>query len=328
MFATGTKKMLNMLILDILKEYSDERHRLTQQDIIRLLELNYGMLCDRRSVKNNIISLQDMEYEIVQDTGYYLANRDFEDAELRMLIDSVLFSKSVSQEQARQLIEKLKKYGNKYFSAKVPHISNLPCLQHSDNKQIMYTLDVINEAIVYKKKISFIYNDYGIDFELYPRRKELYIVNPFQMVANNGKYYLVGNYDKYDNISHYRIDRMSGVKILDAQIKSMKEVKELSGGFDLPKHMAEHIYMFRGESINVKFITTVEMMNELIDWFGRDFRVRRLEDQKQIEVSVFCNELAMFYWALQYGPYVEVKEPESLRKSIRDNISEMMKKYQ
>lgn len=40
--------MLNMLILDILKEYSDEKHKLTQQEIIRLLKANYDMDCDRR----------------------------------------------------------------------------------------------------------------------------------------------------------------------------------------------------------------------------------------------------------------------------------------
>ena len=94
MYATGTKKMLNILILDILKEYSDEKHRLTQQEIIRLLKANYNMECDRRSVKSNVESLKEMGYEISMEDGYYLMEREFEDAELRMLIDSVLFSKS------------------------------------------------------------------------------------------------------------------------------------------------------------------------------------------------------------------------------------------
>ena len=94
MYATGTKKMLNILILDILKEYSDEKHRLTQQEIIRLLKANYDMECDRRSVKSNVESLKEMGYEISMEDGYYLMEREFEDAELRMLIDSVLFSKS------------------------------------------------------------------------------------------------------------------------------------------------------------------------------------------------------------------------------------------
>ena len=109
MYATANKKMLNMLILDILKEYSDADHRLTQQEIIRLLKSNYDMECDRRSVKNNVLYLKELGYEISMDDGYYLVEREFDDAELRMLIDSVLFSKQLTQKQTKDLIEKLRK---------------------------------------------------------------------------------------------------------------------------------------------------------------------------------------------------------------------------
>ena len=124
MYATGNKKMLNMLILEILKEYSDQEHRLTQQEIIRLLKSNYDMVCDRRSVKNNVVCLRELGYEISMEDGYYLLEREFDDVELRMLIDSVLFAKFLTQKQAKTLIEKLKSIGNKYFSAKVNHIIN------------------------------------------------------------------------------------------------------------------------------------------------------------------------------------------------------------
>ena len=127
MYATANKKMLNMLILDILEEYSDANHHLTQQEIIRLLKANYDMECDRRSVKNNVEYLNDLLGDVIDmEDGYYLAEREFEDAELRMLIDSVLFSKNLTQKQARTLIDKLRAKGNKYFPAKVSHISNLP----------------------------------------------------------------------------------------------------------------------------------------------------------------------------------------------------------
>ena len=118
MYATGNKKMLNMLILEILREYSDDDHHLTQQDIIRLLKKNYDMTCDRRSVKSNILSLKELGYEISMQDGYFLVEREFENAELRMLIDSVLFSKTISQSQAKRLIGKLKRFGNRYFNAR------------------------------------------------------------------------------------------------------------------------------------------------------------------------------------------------------------------
>ena len=224
-----------------------------------------------------------------------------------MLIDSVLFSKNLSGTQAKRLIEKLKGFGNRYFHAKVSHVSNLPELFHSDNKQVMIALDTLNDAIEEKRKVSFIYNRYGTDFKLHPRRNEPYIVNPYQMVANNGRYYLIGNYDKYDD-------------------KSKKEVREFSKGWSLPKHMAEHIYMYSGDSVTVKFIADTDLMDELIDWFGRDIRIKEESENKML-VTLKCNERAMKYWALQYGGHIEIKEPQSLREAVKKTVLDMAKKY-
>ena len=325
-YAGDNKKMLNMLILEILKDYTDADHRLTQQEIIDLLKLNYGAECDRRSIRNNIRSLKDMGYEIATERGCYLAEREFDDAELRMLIDSVLFSKNLSGAQAKRLIEKLKGCGNRYFHAKVSHISNLPELFHSDNKQVMLALDVLNDAIEEKKKVSFIYNHYGTDFKLHPRRDEPYIVNPYQLVANNGRYYLIGNYDRYDDLSHYRIDRITSVTMLPEPVKPKKAVREFAQGWSLPKHMAEHIYMYSGDSVMVKFIADTDLMDELIDWFGKDFRIKEEVEGKML-VTLKCNEQAMKYWALQYGDCIEIKEPLRLRKTVKATVLDMAKKY-
>ena len=326
MYATGNKKMLNMLILEMLRQYSDENHSLTQQDIIKLLEKNYGMDCDRRSVKNNILSLKEMGYDIAMDKGYRLLSREFDDAELRILIDSVLFSKSISTRQAKGLIEKLRGLASNYFNAKVSHVSNLPELNRTQNKQAMYSLDTINDAISAKKKISFTYNMVGTDFKLHPKREATYIVNPYQIVANNGKFYLIGNYDKYDNVAHFRIDKMTEVRMLDEKIKPMKEVPELANGLNLPKHMAEHIYMFSGSSEIFKLKTTKDMMSELTDWFGTDFQIMS-QDGDEIVVRVSCNSDSMRYWALQYGPYVEVLSPQWIRDKLLEDAKKMVKMY-
>ena len=330
MYATGNKKMLNMLILEILRNYTDEDHSLTQQEIIKLLELNYGMDCDRRSVKNNVLSLKELEeecgFEISMEKGYRLISREFDDAELRILIDSVLFSKSISTRQAKNLIMKIRNLASKYFNAKVSHVCNLPELNRTINKQAMYSMDVINDAIAEKRKINFIYNDIGTDFKLHPRREEPYVVNPYQIVANNGRFYLICNYDKYDNVAHFRIDRMTDVHELEEKIKPMKEVPELDGRLNLPKHMAEHIYMFSGPSSAIKLATTADMMSDLVDWFGTDFKIME-QDGDKIVVRLNCNEKAMRFWALQYGPYVEVLGPESLREQVKTDIAAMSKKY-
>ena len=326
MYATGNKKMLNMLILEILRMYTDEQHSLTQQDIIKLLDKNYGMPCDRRSVKANVLSLCEMGYDIDMNNGYRLLSREFDDSELRILIDSVLFSKSISTKQAKDLITKIQGMASNYFNAKVSHVCNLPEIHRTINKQAMYGLDTLNDAIAAKHQVSFMYNDVGTDYKLHPRWNMRYVVNPYQIVACNGRFYLIGNYDKYDNVSHFRIDKMTDVEELESKAKPMKKVEGLEHGLNLPKHMAEHVYMFSGPTVNVKMETTRDVFSDITDWFGTDVKIVE-EDEDRLVLRVSCNENAMRYWALQYGPSVEILEPETLRNRIISDIQDMQKRY-
>ncbi|MCR5591626.1 MAG: WYL domain-containing protein [Lachnospiraceae bacterium] len=325
MYGTGTKKMLMMMILEVLRKHSDEDHHLTQQEIIRLLDSEYGMKCDRRSVKANVEALIEMDYDITMDNGYALLGREFEDAELRMLIDSVLFSRNITGTQAQTLINKLKSFGSKFFEAKVSHVANSPLMPRTDNKHVMITISNLNDAIEKKKKVRFRYLYYGTDFKLHDRGKE-YIVNPYQMIASNGHYYLLCNVDKFDNATYFRIDKITKLEILTEKIKPIREVEGYKNGLDLPKHMAEHLYMFCGKSVPVKMKCKAESIDTLVDWFGKDFKVLEEKDG-EITVRVVCNEHAIHYWALQYGMYFEVLEPAEVRDNLRKEINKMAKKY-
>ena len=326
MYGNDRKKLLILLILEVLQQYTDEDHHLSQQEILRILKRDYDITCDRRSVRSNVIDLIDLGYDINMDDGYYFASRDFENAELRMLIDSVLFSRHISPTQGKRLIDKLQDLGNKYFKPKVSHVIALPDLNHTDNKQVMIVVDTLNDAIEEKKKVEFTYNSYGTDFKLHPREHSPYLVSPYQMVASNGRYYLLGSIDRYQGITHFRIDRITDIKMTDIPIKPVKEVEGLENGFNLPKHMAEHTYLFCGESVPVKLKTSVSMMNDLIDWFGKEFSIIEKKDD-EITVSVKCNYNAMFYWALQYGSKVEVLTPEGLRQELAKTIQDMNNRY-
>ena len=326
LYALQDKKVLNMMILEVLEQYTDSDHRLTQQKIVELLEKNYGVPCTRQTVKNNLMLLKNMGYDISMWGGIFLKSRLFDNAELRMLIDSVLFSRTLSGEEAERLIKKLTGLGNKYFHAKVKHVCHLPKLIHSDNKQVLLNLDVLNDAIEQERKVRFTYNSYGKDFQLHPRRKDPYIVNPYQMVANQGRYYLLCSYDTSNRLSHYRLDYMTKLEMLDAKVEPMDQMEDFVQGYSLPKHMEEHIYMFSGPSVQVKMRVSEHMIGALIDWFGKKFRIVQEEADKLI-VSVACNKHAMRYWALQYGEYAEILEPESLRDEIREVVDCMASFY-
>ena len=147
------------------------------------------------------------------------------------------------------------------------------------------------------------------------------------MVTANGRYYLVGNNDKYDNVSHFRIDRIKNIKILDTPAKKATQVKNFNDGFDLPTHMAEHIYMFGGDSGMVNFTAKKYIINDIIDWFGTDVRFWN-ETEDEVNVSVRVNYHAMKYWAMQYGCHVTVTSPPSLVEEIRNEITATAEKYQ
>lgn len=326
MFGTGTKKMLNMLILEILREHSDSEHRLKQQDIIDMLETNYGTSCERRAVKNNIESLKEMGYDIAADKGYYLKTREFTDAELRLMIDGIFSSGAITDKEAHQLAKKLEGFSNKYFKAHVAHIHSSASGKNTDNKKVMDSIAAIDTAISKGKKIKFSYLQYGIDFKLHPKRDIRYVVSPYQMINGKGQYYLLGNYDPYENLSHYRLDRITDVEILDDAAKPIRTIKGFEHGLNIAKYMSEHVYMFSGESDHIKFRIGENYIDTLVDNFGKDFRME-LGEENDVIVDLKSNLDAFFYWAMQYGQHVEVLEPESMRARIKQASLEIYKKY-
>lgn len=317
--------MLTMGILQVLKDYTDYDHRLTQQEIIDFLDREYGMVCDRKSIKSNIISLIEWGYEIENDKGWYLAERDFEEVELRMLIDSVLYAKGIPAHQTMILIEKLKGLGSKYFEDKINHTHSVKELYHTSNKQAFTNIDIIEEAIHNNKQIEFVYNTYGTDKKMHPRREKKYVVSPYRVIISN-KPYMICNTTNHDNLSNYRIDRMTEIKVLDEKSRSINEIEGMKYGFDIPKHMSEHIYMFNDDVSRIKLKVKKYLMGEIVDWFGLDFTVRSETDDEAV-IQVKSSEQAIVFWAMQYGKFVEVLEPENIREKIKDNVREMMRKY-
>jgi len=344
MYTIPPKKLLIMNILDILKRYTDEDHRLSQKEILEILDNEYSMKADRRAIKRNLMNLIEFGYNIEYSestrrkkngeeetlyTDWYLV-RDFSDAELRLLIDGLLFSKHIPYSQCKELIDKLKNLSNIYFDAKVKHIRNLPESLPS-NRQLFFTIEVLDEAISKGRQVSFTYNEFGTDKKLHPRKNSEgevreYIINPYQIVATNGRYYLICNYDKYDDVSNYRLDRITDIQLLGNPVKPMKKVVGLESGLNLPKHMAEHIYMFAGRSVAVKFRAQKYIVGEIIDWFGRDINFLN-ETDYTVDVRVSVNEKAFYFWALQYGKHIEVLDPAGMRENVKNAAKFIYEKY-
>ena len=350
MYTKQPKKLLIFNILDILRKYTDADHRLSQREIQEILETEYHMTAERKAIRRNLMDLIDFGYEVEYSesmrmtrnprTGgleesfilsdFYLV-RDFTDSELRLLIDSLLFSPHVPYSQCKELVGKLEGLSNTYFRSRIRHIARMP-EDKTDNRQIFLNIELLDEAISRKRKISFHYLEYGTDKKLHHRLRpdgtvREYIINPYQLAAKEGKYYLICNYDKYDDISNYRVDRIADIKLLDEPVKPFERLKWANGKtLDLAAYMKEHPYMYSAGNIRVKFRVCRAMISDVIDLFGTDVRFSD-EDEGHVTVSTFTNGMAAEQFAKNYGPDVVVLEPQSLRENVKDTLERSLKYY-
>ena len=293
MYTKNSKKLLIFEIMEILKSYSDEDHRLSQKDIEKLLKSEFGVKAERKTIKRNLMNLIEGGAEIeyterirrVRDpetgeyeetsilTDFYFVH-DFTDAELRLLIDSLVFSKHLPRRQCLELVGKLERLSSRYFHSRVKYVYGMP-EDTPQNKQIFLTIETLDEAISLGRQVAFTYNEYHTDKQMHPRLNDegevrRYVINPYQIAAANGKYYLICNYDKYDGVSNYRLDRITDIELLDTPVKPYSSLEGRDHDLDLPRHMAEHIYMYTGKSSAVTFRMKKSLVNEVIDWFGCD----------------------------------------------------------
>jgi predicted DNA-binding transcriptional regulator YafY len=114
--------------------------------------------------------------------------------------------------------------------------------------------------------------------------------------------------------------------MLDSPAMPLEKMPGFKYGLDLPHLMAEHVYMYTGESVHAVFEAKKYLVGDIIDWFGPDVNFQPI-DTDTIRVSVTVNEQAMVYWALQYGMHIEVKSPQGLRDKIKKAVDEMAEKY-
>lgn len=321
----NNKKLSILYTLQILKDYSDENHLLSQNEIAKKVYNLYGMECERKSIGTNIDSLIDFGYDIVKtNSGCFLASREFETSEIRFLIDAVFSSKSIDSRHSRELANRLSNLLSSYQRKQYKYIYKADELNRTNNKELFYNIDIINEAIEKNKQIQFEYNRFY--FKENNKKKKPYIVNPYFLINNQGKYFLVCNYDYFDEIGNYKLERIHNIKILDTDIKPIKQVKGFENGLDIAKYANENIYMFATNSVNATIRIYDDWATAYVEeWFGKNARF--YEKDNKIYADIIANESSLIYWCLQYGEVIELITPTTTREKIKDILKEMSKRY-
>ncbi len=323
------KKMAAFYILEILKEYSDKDHLLKQKDIIDKLYNIYRIDIERKTISSTLDILSDLGYDIHKEqVGVYLGEREFDETQIKFLIDAIYSSKTITGEQAKEISKKLYSSLSKYQRKDYSYIHKSTEITRTTNKEFFYNIDIITEAIKSNKKIRFNYLDYDEKGKLIEARNGyFYEVSPYYLVNNFGRYYLICNTDKYDDHSNFRLDYISNIELTDNDIKSIENVKTLGKNFNINKHINDHVYMFGGKIITAKILIKKNYgIKYIIDWFGKNATLKNEDDK--LYAYIKTDDRAFKYWALQYCEEFKVIEPEHLRKELLDHAKEMLKDYE
>ena len=322
------KKAALLYILDVLKEYTDNTHCLTYSAILDKLK-SVGIDLDRKTVANAIDVLTDKGYDIRKNGnhGVCLASRNFEDGELLFLIDAIYSSRSIPSKYANELIKKLTSDFSIYSKKRFNHLEKFDDSVRANNKELFLTIETLNEAIEQGKQVEFQYVAYNLNKEQVLRDNgKKFLINPYYMVNNLGKYYLICNYDKYDSIAIYKIEQIANIKISKTPVKPLNSLPG-NENFSIKDYIKENIYMTTGNSV----LTTIRLddenrVNDVISWFGNQILITKKESG--IYATMKVNETSLIYWAMQYGEYAEVVYPTETREKIQQFLINMMKKYE
>ena len=319
------KKLALIRIWQILNKYSDYNHPLTQDDIADHLEREYGIVIERKAISRNISLLKEAGVDIEsRRAGSYIESREFEDSELKLLIDGVLCSKHINPKHSADLIEKLCGLSNKYFRSHVKNIHSVHEWNKTENKALFFNIEMVDIAIEEGKQLQYDYNKYGIDKKLH--KSSFQRVTPYLMILHNQHYYLMAHSTFWKNMVFHRLDKISNMSLCDRPVMLLRNVPGYENGIDYKKLSSRMPYMYTDTPERIQFLTEEWMADQVIDWFGTDITISKIEDSEKIQVTLYASPNAMEHWAMQYLNYVEIVEPKQLREIIKDNLERAIKR--
>lgn len=324
-------KLKLLRILEIISE-TDEEHPITAMGISDKLKY-YGIEAERKSICRDINILKDdAGYDIVQaldnKQGYYMASREFEDWEVKILIDAVWGAKFLTKDSTEKLSQKLLNLTSVDSQKMLKTVTPVKSKIKGSNVTTKINIDTLLKAIKYGRKVVFQYSYTDTDLSSKLRRDGLlYVVNPYSLIWRGEYYYLVGNYDKYDDLSCYRLDRLRSLSISDEQMKPVRDILGANADFRLEEYVRASLYRYGGEKIKLTLEVASYMVDDLIDYFGTDLVLTNYDDKLRVTVDVLDSN-GLYYWLLQYEKNVKVITPASVKDKLLLKVKDILKLYE
>lgn len=309
--ARSEKQKLKLYyIINIMEKQTDEDHPISVGEIIDQLA-DMGITAERKSIYRDFEAMENLGYEIIpvhnKRFRYYLSNRKFEIAELRLLVDAVQASRFITKRKSNELIKKLEELTTVYDAEKLQSQVFVANRIKSNNESIYYNVDRIHSAIQMNVKISFTYFNWDVKKnKVYRRGGAEYIISPWALCWMNENYYLVGYETESHKIKHFRVDRMSSIEITDEKRDGKNEFKDI----DMAIYSKRFFGMYNGEITRVTLNCRKDLTNAVIDRFGSEVAFELREDGESFDVTVDVALSPVFYaWVFTFGGSIKIKSP-------------------
>lgn len=326
--AKSEKQKLKLLyIMQFLLERTDEEHAVTTQDIIDHLARN-GITAERKSIYTDIDALTDYGMDIIKvkerPGGYYLASRQFELAELKLLVDAVQASKFITSKKSSELIKKLETLCSGAQARQLHRHVAVTNRNKAVNENIYYNVDMIYNAIRENAKIRFQYFDWNVNKEMELRRDgNYYIVSPWLLTWDDENYYLIAYDDRSSMIRHYRVDKMLYIALMDEP----REGKSQFDGFDIADYSKKTFAMFAGKEETVTLCCDSSLTGVIIDRFGKEVAMRT-KDETHILVRIHVAVSRQFFgWLTGLGAAVKMEGPGNVVQEYQKYLEEILQGY-
>lgn len=328
--ARGENQKLKLAYLTrIMLEKTDEEHGLTLAQIIAELEAR-GVTAERKSLYNDFADLTDkLGIEIIKeqsgrDVLYHVASREFELAEVKLLIDAIQSSKFITEKKSRDLIKKMKSFVSEHQASQLSRQVYVQGRAKTMNESIYYNVDDLHKAIGENKKISFKYYRWNVQKKLEERNHGIvFTVSPWALTWDDENYYLVA-FDDYDQkIKHYRVDKMKQIELLDEKRAGKEEFK----GFDMAAYSKMNFGMYSGRKETVKFEFNNYMVGVFLDRFGKDISIREIDEKNsetRVEVAISPQ---FFAWVMSLGDEVKLTGPDAVVEEMKAYVQNFLDRY-
>ncbi len=322
---SDNQKLKILYILDYLMQNSHEDHPVKTSELQKMLENQHNIICERKTVYSDIGALQDYGVDIVslpgKNGGYYVASRNFEIPELKLLIDAVQSSRFLTEKKSRELIEKLCKECSVHDARLMRRDVLVSGRVKSMNETIYYNVDAIQDAIAQNKQITFRYFDWGMDGKRRYREKN-YEASPYGLCQDNENCYLLAHSIRHGPTS-YRVDRMSEIETLPEPRTPCPELT----GKALTEHANRLFQMFAGDAVDVKLRFHKSLVNVVMDRFGRDtMLIPDGEEHFVFTVRVAVSPMFLS-WVIGFGSKAKVLHPASVVEECKQMCLEALAQY-